>query len=186
MKITVIVCCLAVLVACAVVMLSPAGFAEEQQKPPDKPAEDAPPKEEEKPPEFVIDDYDFTWHVATVGDVIFDVKKDEDKTQARITKDFGSSLYMSAVDAEAIAAILSKTDEYYAKFKGKESQSEEVKAGGFIITFMTTDDATFYVHIRQDERMSSIMLERKEANGLAPVMAKSTRMCAFVDERIKP
>jgi len=90
--------------------------------------------------------------------------------------------------AEALAIILNKTDEYSKTLKCTSEQKETEKTEKHIVTFRTSDEGDFYVTICENERftMTSLVYNRKEAKGVAPMMAKSKKLCAFVDEKIKP
>ena len=139
-------------------------------------------------PEFVIEEYVFSWTVTEVDDIKFSIMKTNETIEARLYDDNNHNLWMTATDGDAIAEVLGRTDEFYTKFKGKNEESEEVKIKGFIIEFWTSDKGAFYVSIDPDKELTTegITLTRKEATTLAPVMAKSSRMCAFVDQKINP
>ena len=146
---------------------------------------------EAQKPEFVIDDYQFIWKVASAGDAYLEVFKTQDKTVICIGTKGGilhDEIQIPAQDAEAIATVLSKTDEYYNRLKGQKGKHEDTKAGGYLISFSTSEKGDFYVAIRPDEEfsMTTLVFDRKEALGISSTMAQSTKLCAFVDEKIKP
>jgi len=137
--------------------------------------------------EASIDDYRFVWVVAKAGDVELRVEKTEDTTCIELCKGM-DILTMTPANAEAVAAVLARADQYRQAMKGDAEKRETVKAGQYNVTFANSPKHGFSVSVRSAERfsMNSIYMERKDAKALAVHMAKAKRLTALVDKKISP
>lgn len=147
-------------------------------------------KAQEQKPEFVIDSYEFTWHIAQAGDIKLDVAKTEDTLRVELAApDNMDFLTFDGPTAEAVGGMLPRTEEFYQKIANSPADvSETLRAAKWQVIFISQPEVGFWISVRPDERLSftSLQLERKEAVALAPHLQKATRMLRFLDERIRP
>jgi len=139
---------------------------------------------------FELEKWRFTWIVAEEGNARIDL----DLTPDRLTIDLretgimGDSLWLLPSEAAAIGRVLvSNTDKYWKAMKNaKQDMSKTLKAGKYKITYSQNVKYGFSVHIRPDEdfSMSSIMLERDQAELLGSHLAKAEAMARFARENI--
>jgi len=134
---------------------------------------------------LVIDKYQFTWTLADVGRIQFQIQKDEKATKAALR--FGlDSISMTLEEAEALGTALARTDEFAEKLKGTKRQSERVKTGTIHVDFVTTEKGDFRVQVAPDKWMRTFAtLHQAEAKGLAGAMKKAVKAGAIVDQKIK-
>jgi prophage DNA circulation protein len=136
--------------------------------------------------EFTVEEYDFEWIVAKSGDAKLSVEKTQEATVIRLSHGM-NSLSMVAKDAEAVGAVLAKTDDYWKKMKGSDKDvRESVEGGKHVVTFWNSPKYGFSVSVREagSFAMSSVSLKRDEAKLFAPHMQKAQKMAAFVDRKI--
>jgi hypothetical protein len=118
--------------------------------------------------EFTVEEYDFEWIVAKSGDAKLSVEKTQEATVIRLSHDM-HSLSMVAKDAEAVGAVLAKTDDYWKKMRGSDKDvRERVEAGKHVVTFWNSPKYGFSVSVREagSFAMSSVSLKRDEAKKL--------------------
>ena len=151
--------------------------AAEPAKPPAK--SDAP-----KPPEFTIDDWSFTWTVAKPGDAQLRIEKTPDTTLVRVSKRI-RSVRLTPAEAEAIAPVLAKADDYAARLRGKDDADETVTVGRYSIMFQQSARSGFGLYLSAASGIGGVALDRGEAKALAAHMLKAKRMAAFLDARIR-
>lgn len=134
---------------------------------------------------LVIDKFQFTWTLADVGRLQFQILKDEKATKAVLRVGF-DSISMTLDEAEAFGAVLARTDEFAEKFRGTNGRSERVKVGTIQIDFMTTEKGEFRVKIAPEKWMRVFAtLHPTEARALAAPMKKAIKAGALVDQKIK-
>jgi len=139
---------------------------------------------------FELSNWRFTWLVAEKGSVRIDLDLTPDRLtiDLRETEIMGDSLWLLPSEAAAIGRVLvSNTDKYWKAMKNaKQDMSKTLKAGKYKITYSQNVKYGFSVHIRPDEdfSMSSIMLERDQAELLGSHLAKAEAMARFARENI--
>jgi hypothetical protein len=137
--------------------------------------------------ELSIDSYRFAWHVIETDGMRFEIQKSESGTRAVISKLIGDALRMAPRDAEEVARVLARTDEFYKKL-GRNEQAAPIVAGGVEVKFMRTDE-TFQVKLAEAQPRAliahTIFLDRAQAKALAKTMRRTVKMAAFVDEKVR-
>lgn len=139
--------------------------------------------------EYVIDDYEVTWRVATVGSIALSLVKEEDSLKATLTRyaDYSSSyLTSSPQELARLSPVLKKTDEFFNKQKGKGKVKEEVKVGANTVLFSTSPDSGFSVILSKSRgyAVDSIRMDRKEAMGLATELEDIVAKSAYLTSKI--
>lgn len=134
-----------------------------------------------------IDNFYFVWTLAESGDAKFQIYKDGDSTRAVLADRF-HNLKIKPQDAESIAKVLARTEDFYKKLGGGAEKSEAVVAGEFEINFRNTDKGKFYISV--SEKKGSIMnrpvaLDRAQAKALAKPMQRAVKAAALVDQKVK-
>jgi hypothetical protein len=139
--------------------------------------------------EYVIDDYELTWHVATVGKIALSLVKEEDSLKATLTRndDFSSSyLTFAPKDLARLSPVLKRTDEFYSKQKGKGKVKEEVRVGDNIVVFSSSQDSGFSVIVLKNRGIvvDSISMDRKEAIGLTAELDDIVAKSAYLTSKV--
>jgi len=97
---------------------------------------------------------------------------------------------ISPKDAEAIGAVLARTDEFWNAMKGSAQPiNRDVPVAHYVVTFSSSPTYGFNVFISTNDKTSlddKIMLDRNEAKALAPYMQKARKMAEFLDRKIRP
>ncbi|MBN2579141.1 MAG: hypothetical protein JXB10_09135 [Pirellulales bacterium] len=136
--------------------------------------------------EFVIDDYEFYWTVATAGEAKLRIEKNEDSTTVYLCKSM-DGISFTPEEAEKIGAALLRVNHYYAKMQNcKKKLSETVAAGEHEVIFSHHPKYGFSIIIRaKEEFISHVSLDRKAALKFSPCLIKAKRLAAFVDKKIQ-
>ncbi|MCH8203455.1 MAG: hypothetical protein IH996_10175 [Proteobacteria bacterium] len=140
--------------------------------------------------EFVIDDYDFTWNVESVGNAKLSVNKENGIVKIIIVVGDVLSLNrisMTPEEARKIGEILGKTEEIYQKQRGSSSDvSDELEVGAYTVTFETTIKEGFRVRIMPDGlfMFGGGVISRREARGLSQLLLKADELAKIVDEAV--
>lgn len=137
--------------------------------------------------EFVIDDFEFSWTVATVEQQTLVVEKTDETIVISIRTEL-DGLEFSPEAGEAIGTVLKQTAAKFEAMKGKADARETIKAGEYSVSFSNTSESGFFVSIRKNAQFSfgNVLLDRKAAATFAPHLLKSKAMAAFVDKKIRP
>jgi hypothetical protein len=136
--------------------------------------------------DFIIDDYDFYWRVAEVGERTLQVNKDQKTTKITISGGLGRSLRLTSTEAQAIGEALKN---YVAVSKElKPGDSKEVAAGEFKVIFDNDEKYGFSAIVKSNERFSldTISLDSKEIKTFLPHLLKAKELVNYVDSKIKP
>jgi hypothetical protein len=147
-----------------------------------------------KPPageSFELKKWSFTWIVAEEGDVRIEL----DLTPDRLTFDLRNAqrmmterLTLTPSEAAVIGRELGNTKKQWEAMKdAKEDTRRTATAGEYSVTYSQDMKYGFSVTIRAEGRFaigSSILLERDQAEGLAPHLAKAEAMAKFIRENV--
>jgi len=141
--------------------------------------------------DFVISDYTFTWHVAKAGYVTMEVQKQKDSLLIILSSRGGklATLALSPAQAEAVADVLSKTDDYYKKHKESRDMKsmDTVPVGEYKVSFSSEQGENFEVRVEEAKLFTAcVLLNRNDALTIAEYLKKSKEMAEFVDNRIRP
>lgn len=140
--------------------------------------------------EYVIDDYSFTWTVASHGEASLLIQKESDKLRVILHKKIGISLesiYLLPTEAKEIGPILAKATEFYKKQKETSSDvSEDETVGDYVVTFRTSLKYGFSVSIRKSKgfSMGHFSLDRKEAVEISNQLTDIMDKVEFLDKSI--
>jgi hypothetical protein len=135
--------------------------------------------------DLVIDNFYFTWTVAESGNARFQIEKDEKSTNAWLRVP-SASFSMTPQDAEAVGAALTRTDEFFEKFKDSTEKAETIRGGQIVVEFSTTDEGDFHVTVTPAKwKRVGAVLTKTQARALAVPMKKAVRAAALVDEKVK-
>ena len=141
--------------------------------------------------EFEIQNYTFTWHVTTVGEITFEIQK----TAVSISAILGISgvplsvLTISPVQANAVGEMLEKADEYLAAQKKSEDlkSKDVISAHNCIVTFSSSQGQNFEIEVKENDPFSPVVrMSRFEALEISKFLKKAEEMASFVDKRIRP
>ncbi len=138
-----------------------------------------------------IKDYIFIWHVAKAGDVAMDIEKTPGDLQVVLQSPGGALGRVSASpeQAELIAGVLKKANEYYDKqSNSQDSKSEDVApAGDYKVYFTSNRGRNFKVSVRGPETFSgAALMGQEEAITLSGYLAKARKYAALVNKKINP
>jgi hypothetical protein len=138
--------------------------------------------------DFEVDKFDFQWVVWEKAEKRFSINKNQETMQVTIRSDrFGSLIFLTPAEAEAIAPVLAKCDQYYEKLKGDSDKSESVKVGKYDVDFRNSPKYGFSVNLSPSGRLvgDSVSFDRSDAKAVSKLMAKAKSMSAFIDRKIK-
>jgi len=136
---------------------------------------------------YVIDDYSFDWVLWRDGDAGLRIEKTQDTTRVRLSANM-NRLGLSGAEAEAVGAVLAKTEAVYARLRaaGKDT-SEKVKAGGLRVDFDFSQKFGFSAWVIGKGLLAErIRLTKKHAVAVQPHLAQASALCDFVDRRVRP
>jgi|GEM_PF-1548270 len=138
-----------------------------------------------------IEDYIFIWYVAKVGDVAMDIEKTRKSLQVVLSSPGGALGRVSASpdQAELIAAVLKKADEYYDKQANSQDLKSEdmVPAGEYKVYFTSNRGRNFKVSVRGPKTFGgAALMGQKEAMTLSEFLLKAKQYAALVDKKINP
>ena len=139
--------------------------------------------------DFVIDDYEFTWNVESVGNAEFSIEKSNDslKVIISITGGIGFDfLYLTPKEAKSIGETLKLTEKYYKKQKDTiEDVSDKVNSDNYVVLFSTSVKYGFDVYIRENSLFGDgIHLDRKQARKLSKLLLKAEDMANFLNKQV--
>lgn len=138
--------------------------------------------------DFTIDDFDFTWNVASSGEARLSIRKDEDSTTVCLHRDFGAIRLLPA-DAVKLGKALAKTSKVYARFKdGKKEMRETVEAGSAEVDYAIDAKYGFRISVSVKDGAfigNHLSLERADAKAFVPHLLQAEKMCAYLDKKIK-
>jgi hypothetical protein len=134
---------------------------------------------------FTIDEYEFTWLVAESGDASLSITKDAESTRVLISSG-DDYLSCSPADAEKIGKAFDATNAQWTKLRRSAGTVQEsIAAGKFRVMFLNNENG-FSVVVSGTQSLVSdtAILERKQANALAPHLKRAVKMAAYVDRVI--
>ncbi len=137
--------------------------------------------------EFKLDNWEFDWKLQKIGDKSLIIRKDAESTRVII----GASIHalsMTPEEAVIVGKTLKQTTDKAKNMKGTKGKSERAIAGKHVVTFQTTDEGSFFVSIRKDERFSiaSVILDREDAIAFAPLLVEAKDRASYLDKEVTP
>lgn len=139
--------------------------------------------------EFNVDDYFFYWTVLKGDDAAVKVGKSPAGVMVVIgdVAEKAGSVILSPTQAESIAPILARADEYHARFRGKIDATETITLSqGLSVSFHQGADLGFCVEIRLDVQPTPLLvvLRRADAKDFAVPLAQAGAMADFINRKI--
>jgi hypothetical protein len=139
---------------------------------------------------YAIEDYDFTWRAAKVGNVRMNVKKTPKGTAIVLAGPGGglARLNMTPLQAVAVGDALAKTGEYYDdQMKQQDPDMEKlVSAGDHRVYFSSSRGKKFKVSVRKSAAGAAVLMDKDQALKMGKFLRDAERMATLVNERIKP
>jgi hypothetical protein len=140
--------------------------------------------------DFVVESYDFTWNVAKAGDVVLEVKRDQDRIGVSLRNTMGrrlTTLFMSASEARAIGQILMKAEEYCKQAQDSKPRAPKVvMAGDYRVTFTLVFTNNFDIEVERHKMFSpSVRMSKGQALQIGKYMLEAKEMVAFLERRMK-
>jgi hypothetical protein len=138
---------------------------------------------------FEVSQYTFTWNVAAAGRAALDIEKTPAgsyvilKATQRVT---GGSLKLTPSDAETLAQVFLRVDEFHQQMQDKRSDSAQVMAGQYEVTFSISSSG-FWVTITPPNSLmglGSIALDREGVKVVTPAMLAASERVKYFEERI--
>lgn len=140
--------------------------------------------------DFVVGSYDFTWNVASSGNLIFEIKRDQDRVGTVLRNRVGTrmnTLFMSGSEARAIGQVLVKAEEYAQQVEKSQPRTPKtVIAGDYRITFTRVSSSRFEVDVQRDKLFSPrVLFDKRQAVEIGKYMTDAEEMIAFLKRRMK-
>ncbi|MCF8131030.1 MAG: hypothetical protein K9N10_21170 [Deltaproteobacteria bacterium] len=141
--------------------------------------------------EFVIEDYTFTWHVVKFGGTTMEIQKTPEALVVILGRPSVPmcAVSLSPVQANAVGAMLNKTEDYYESQKKTDdpSSSDSLFSHNCEVNFSSKQGRDFKIRVKQKEMFGPVaLLERDEAIEVGKYLRQAEQMCSFADKRIRP
>jgi len=139
---------------------------------------------------YTIEDYDFVWRVAKIGDVRLDVQKNPEGVFMSLGGPGGrlARLNIPASQAEAVAKVLDETGVHYDDQMTRQhpNMSETVSAGDYTVTFSSSRGKNFRVEVRKSAAGALVTMNKDQALKIATYLKDSRKLAQLVNERVNP
>ncbi|OUD16199.1 hypothetical protein [Thioflexithrix psekupsensis] len=138
---------------------------------------------------FEVSQYTFTWNIAAAGRAALDIEKTPEgsyvilKATQRVT---GGRLKLTPSEAEALAQVFLRVDEFHQQMRDKRSDSAKVMAEQYEVTFSISSSG-FWVTITPPNSLmglGSIALDREGIKVVTPAMLEASQRVKYFEERI--
>ena len=149
--------------------------------------------------EYVIKEYEFIWHVVTVGGVDIKIQKNPTRLGVLLSSRGGkiATLFLEPIQAITIGEVLLKAEDYHQQLvnsynkqvKGFEKDViETVPAGEHKVIFsLTAKGKTFEIKIMAPRIFSAaVLMQTDEAIKVGKYLLDAEKMAKQVNQRIRP